>query len=1123
MKLGTIAGRSLRFYWRSHLGVMLGVLISTAVLTGALMVGDSVQATLLHQNLQRLGRVEYALSHPTRFMRAALADALQEDLRTTVAPVLHVSGMASSSTGSSRANRVFVYGIDQRFWNMGERIPQVAENTEGVWINSKLAEYLKIETGETLLLRVDKPTLLSRDSPLSTYEDTSAVLRLPVAGIVDEMQMGRFDLRANQVVPFNAYVPLEILQNEVGQVGKVNMLLVRAAEDFTITSGQVQNTLQKHWRLEDAQLELRALPDSALVELRTERIFLDDVVARVLEALDFHTVIPGNEIHPIGVLTYLVNELGANGRSVPYSTVAAIAGIPGEQSAYPAVQGMEEGQIVIHEWLAEDLQAKPGDTLSMRYFVLGQGRNLEEKEQTFTVARVIPMDAPVNDPELMPEFPGIANRENCRDWDPGFDIDVRQIRDRDEEYWDQYQGTPKAYIALEAGQNIWSNRFGNLTAIRFQTGGAAAAEELLAPLRALLERSFQPFMFGFVFQPVREMAINAATQSMNFAPLFLGFSFFLIIASLILVALLFLFQVEQRVEQTGILLAHGFTPGMVRRLYLTEGFGISCLGSLLGILFAILYTWLLLLGLSTIWKDATGGIDFQFVITPLTLLYGFLGGLSITLIALWFGLRKQAQVEVRELLSSAGQYHTAVALKSWTSTRKGLWICAAGVLASLLLILLIPTEDPMAAAGKFFGAGTFLLIACLGLSQYLIRSFSSPREVQNVSLLLFGVRNTARRSGRSLAIVGLLACGSFLVIAVGANRHDPLAHAGDQSSGTGGFAFFGETTLPLLHDINTEEGSTKYGMSREELEGVTVIPLRMRQGDEASCLNLNRAQTPRLLGVPVKALAELNAFSLASVLEPGNPEKGWNLLQEPLEEGVIPGIADQATVQWALGKSLGDRIMYMDEQGNSFQVQLVATLANSILQGNILIAEEQFVRHYPSISGYQYLLVDAPEERKGEVEELLSFALQDIGLQLTPAEERLATFYAVENTYLSIFQILGSLGLILGAAGIAVVVLRNVLERRGELALLQAVGFSRDSIRWLIISEHWMLLLLGLGSGVLAGFMAVLPHLISRNSEIPYLSLGFTLVAMFGFGILWIWLAGLIALRGNLVQVLQNE
>ena len=233
----------------------------------------------------------------------------------------------------------------------------------------------------------------------------------------------------------------------------------------------------------------------------------------------------------------------------------------------------------------------------------------------------------------------------------------------------------------------------------------------------------------------------------------------------------------------------------------------------------------------------------------------------------------------------------------------------------------------------------------------------------------------------------------------------------------------------------------------------------------------------------MKALAELNAFSLASVLEPGNPEKGWNLLQEPLEEGVIPGIADQATVQWALGKSLGDRIMYMDEQGNSFQVQLVATLANSILQGNILIAEEQFVRHYPSISGYQYLLVDAPEERKGEVEELLSFALQDIGLQLTPAEDRLATFYAVENTYLSIFQILGSLGLILGAAGIAVVVLRNVLERRGELALLQAVGFSRDSIRWLIISEHWMLLLLGLGSGVLAGFMAVLPHLISRTPD----------------------------------------
>ena len=65
-------------------------------------------------------------------------------------------------------------------------------------------------------------------------------------------------------------------------------------------------------------------------------------------------------------------------------------------------------------------------------------------------------------------------------------------------------------------------------------------------------------------------------------------------------------------------------------------------------------------------------------------------------------------------------------------------------------------------------------------------------------------------------------------------------------------------------------------------------------------------------------------------------------------------------------------------------------------------------------------------------------ALRDRGLELTPAAEKLNAFNAVQNTYLDTFQVLGALGLLLGSVGLGVVVLRNVLERRGELALLAA-------------------------------------------------------------------------------------
>ena len=248
-----------------------------------------------------------------------------------------------------------------------------------------------------------------------------------------------------------------------------------------------------------------------------------------------------------------------------------------------------------------------------------------------------------------------------------------------------------------------------------------------------------------------------------------------------------------------------------------------------------------------------------------------------------------------------------------------------------------------------------------------------------------------------------------------------------------------------------------------------------------------------------------------------------SVLRSPSIAGAVPTVGDAASIQWALGKKLGDNLVYRDERGNDLQVQIVGGLANSILQGSLIIDEAEFTRRFPGVSGYRMFLVDCPSNALPQVSAELSRALQDYGFEVTPAAQRLAAFNAVQNTYLNTFQVLGGLGLLLGSAGLGIVVLRNVLERRGELALLIAVGFRRRRVQMLVLAEHAALLGLGLAIGVASAVVAILPSLLSPRGELPVASLALTLGGVLLFGLISTWLATRVAVRGNLLEGLRNE
>jgi ABC-type antimicrobial peptide transport system permease subunit len=649
------------------------------------------------------------------------------------------------------------------------------------------------------------------------------------------------------------------------------------------------------------------------------------------------------------------------------------------------------------------------------------------------------------------------------------------------------------------------------SATHARTGHATNAETGLA---AAIRERIDPAEIGLFFLPVRQQADAAAGQATDFGQLFLGFSFFLLAAALLLAGLLFVLGVRHRSAEVGTLLALGFPPRRVRRLFLAEGAVVALAGAVAGTAGGLLYTRAMLAGLATVWSGAVASATVRFHVEPATLVLGAAAGVAVALLAIWIGVARQARLPARVLLSGEWQEGGGrPAARRWP----WLAVAAAATIVAAAIILSLGARRDEGAASGFFGAGALLLVAAVAFCRLALddaraaRRTTRSRGGQSLTLSGLARRNSTRRIGRSLAAVALLACGTFLVVAIGANRQDANQDAGQRSSGTGGFALVGESAAP----ITRLEGMGGAGGSFQ------AVPLRVHEGDDASCLNLNRAQRPRVLGVRPEELARRGAFRFEEALPSRHGETSWDVLNGR-EEGVIPAVADETTITWALGRKVGDTIDLSDERGQTVRLRLVAALANSVLQGSLIISDADFLRLFPSDGGYRMFLIDAAAGGEASVATNLSRSYENSGLQVTPAARRLAAFNEVENAYLSIFQLLGGLGLLLGSAGLGVVVLRNVLERRGELAILRAVGFTRRTLRGLVLREHLLLLAMGLASGAAAGAVAVLPA-IRFSGQVPWLSLGVTLAAIGASGALWVWLAAATALRGPLLPALRNE
>lgn len=1098
--------RSTRYYAGSHLGVLAGIALAVGVLVGALLVGDSVRYTLSRSAELRLGGAEFALDTKDRLFPDDLADRLQSGTSRDIAPALLLRGVAIGPSGK-QVNSIQIVGMDERFRGLAGQ-PGVRIRENEIAINDKLAGELGVKPGDSISIRFSKPSLMPRDAPLSSRKGDDAVRRaFTVAAVWGDEQSGRFSLSANQVVPFNAFVDLGSLQGLAGVSNQANLLLAgpRKAVLGDAGDGDLDAALRKAWILADLGLSWRNLPGRTVEQLESDRIMLDPAVGRAVAGWE----------NAAGTLTYLVNSITREGgtNSTPYSFVLAMAPVPGSIS-----EGMKDDEIRVNRWLADQLSLQTGGSVRLVFYQFTAGGRYVETSRVFRVSGIVEMEALRQERELAPKFPGLTDAGRCADWDIGMPLDPEKMEDKaNEAYWDAWRDTPKAVVTLGAGQAMWANRFGDLTAIRFKPGDDSRA----AVERELLGR-ISPSDAGLFFTPVRRIALKAAGESMDFGQLFLGMSSFVMIAALMLTAMLFSFSIQQRAREAGILLAVGFTPARVRWMLIREGLVVAGAGAGVGAAWGILYTHALIWGLGHGWQGAVASAAIQFHAEPLTIMKGVVAGFAMGMIALGVATWRQTSMPARELLgeraSGVQEFRCSASCGQRRTWRVGVvlpWFGLASAIALVGLGLAGILENPVEV---FFAAGSLLLVSLLGLIRlYLLRL---ARAKGRFTLGSLGTRNLGRRRNRSLTVAGLVAVGFFMVFAVSSMQEDIGRTAAERSSGTGGFALLGDSAIPILADLSTADGWKKLRLDQEEaLAGVALVPIKVRDGDDASCLNLNRAQSPRLLGVDPGAFGSRGAFG-----------REWAMLDRPLPDGCVPGlVGDANTAQWGLrkrtGREDGDILLFRDERGGIFKVRLVGTLPMrvSVFQGSVLIPAAAFAERYPSESGIRMILADVPRGKEFMARAALERRLGKFGLNVMKTVDRLKEFHAVEATYLSVFLMLGGLGLLLGSAGLAIVVLRAIRERRAELALLKAVGFPEDRIRGLVAGEHRLMVGLGLAAGGVASLAAMWPSVNSPGVELPVTTMLAFLAGIIIFHVAWITLAIRWSLREPLVSALRGQ
>ena len=1056
--------RSLSFYKKRALNLFLIIGLLSSVITASLLTGFSVRQSLRRMAGEKLGNTGILVSSGPRFFSIGLPGRISDATGLETTGFLEIKGYCSNFATGKNALDVTFYGINDDFFGF-HGVAGIKIEPGTVAINDKLADQLDINTGDQIIITYKRLSPIPSSLPFAPDEEAGDSKVLTVSRIITREETGNFSLGISQLVPLNVFLNLQDIPDV--QTGRTLINRFILAPDKDLTTSHLREILEKSVSPEDIGLEIRESPVTGNFEIISDRIFIDQ---------DILDIVTGKFPEAGPVITYLVNSISLNGKSAPYSFVS---GIPG--TLFP--MDRNTGIIYINDWLSADIGAHEGDTVEMTWYAPDSFGKLEETGGKFMVSQVAEMKNIWSDWSLMPEFPGISGSKTCSEWDAGVTLDMSRIRDKDEEYWNEYKGTPKAFLSYNEAEHLWGNNFGPATAIRFPSG--TGRQDIVNKLTG----SFTPERSGFIISVPSEVAEKAARESVDFSTLFLSLGFFVLVSCIVLLLLSVSSYFDTRITEIRTLYGLGFTNSWIGKYLIIEMFFISILASVAGILAGIAFNYVLVAALNSVWTGAVQTDTLGGYIGVMPLVYSII---TTVFVSIGIFLLKTIGF-LRSHNRMKGGRHVVM------SPGLSLILLIISSVASILLMVLSFAKPGNSMSYAFSGGG-LLFVALLLLIRVVLAKSSRRSGSRDRKMNLSGLYYSSNPS-HALTPVMFIAAGLFAVFITGSNRLKVSDSMNLPSSGTGGYLLWGETAVPVPRNLETQAAIDEFGLDDTGLKDLEFVQGKVKPGNDASCLNLNHIASPPLLGIDPGDFIKRGSFSFASSIEKQVTGDEWELLTRPAEDGTIYGIADQTVLDWGLMLKTGDTLAMETENGQRLNIIMAAGLKSSVFQGYVLIGENNFDRYYPSISGYSVFLADGPDDQIETSREMLESRFSVFGVSVEPAKEKLASFFEVTNTYLSVFEILGALGVFIGVFGLGFVLMRNYQVRKREFALMLATGFSINHIKRMIFREQLLILLAGLFIGIISAIMATLPS-VRSGSEMPWMFIIIVTTAIFTAGAL---------------------
>src|SRR3989454_1131217 len=169
----------------------------------------------------------------------------------------------------------------------------------------------------------------------------------------------------------------------------------------------------------------------------------------------------------------------------------------------------------------------------------------------------------------------------------------------------------------------------------------------------------------------------------------------------------------------------------------------------------------------------------------------------------------------------------------------------------------------------------------------------------------------------------------------------------------------------------------------------------------------------------------------------------------------------------------GDHIRAFDAAGRTVNLTIVGVLEQALQFTSGVFVDQSVVRGvFPTEERYTaYFFQMASGVDVAAFRADLERTFFVYGLQTIDIREQIGQAFGASQEVLTLMQAYLGIGLLVGIAGLAVITLRAVVERRTQIGALRAIGFTRGMVLATFLVEIALIAVLGIGIGVALGIV----------------------------------------------------